>query len=85
MHANSTIWSHNAYVIDQSFQSMGLSAKEADKLTGELFFLTLTHKLNENTTMKEAAREVVSTCKDILTSEQCKVVSSAFKESELIE
>ena len=85
VHANSTIWSHNAYVIDQSFQSMGLSAKEADKLTGELFFLTLTHKLNENTTMKEAAREVVSTCKDILTSEQCKVVSSAFKESELIE
>ena len=85
VHANSTIWSHNAYVIDQGLQSQGLNAKAADKLTGELFFLTLTHRLNENTTMKEAAAEVMLTCHEIMTPEQCNMVGAVFKGSELID
>lgn len=85
VHANSTIWSRNAYLIDSVFQASGMSADEADQATGNLFFLTLTHRLHENSTFKQAAQEVLATCQELLTPAQCNLVQSAFVRTELME
>ena len=85
VHANSTIWSHNAYLIDTAFQKLGYNSKDADLLTGKLFFITLTHRLHENSSMKESAQEVIKVCNEILKESECKVVKEAFTKTELAE
>ncbi len=83
VHANSTIWSHSAYLVDSGLQALGYKSMEADKMVGQLFFLTLTHRLHENSTMKEAAHEVMEACKDLFGEKECGAVASAFQQTEL--
>ncbi len=85
VHGNSTIWSHNAYLIQYDLNhKMNYTSDEADKIVGNLFFITLTHRLNSNSTMKEAAREVINTCHDLYKAGECAIVETAFKKTELI-
>lgn len=84
VHANSTIWSHAAYLIDQNFQSkLNMSAAAADLQTAQLYFLTLTHRLHEKETMKSAAAQLIQQCDETLSKASCDIVREAIRDVEL--
>ncbi len=86
VHANSTIFSHAAYLIDESFQNnLKMSASEADQKMAKLYFITLTHKLRENETMMSAAKALFQTCTETLTAPECDIVKAAFIQTEIWE
>ncbi len=85
VHANSTIWSHTAYLIDQGFQNdLNMSAEQADQKMSQLYFLTLTHKLHENETFLSAAAALTKTCQETSSPDECAVVNRALAQSELL-
>lgn len=84
VHANSTIWSHAAFLINQDFQGkLNMSAADADLQTAKLYFLTLTHRLHEKETMKSAAVQLIQQCDETLPKASCDIVRDAIKEVEL--
>jgi len=85
VHGNSTIWSHGAYLIDQGFQEkLNLPAADADLKVAQLYFLTLTHRLHENETMKSAAQQLIQACDQTLDAKACQVVRVAMTAIELL-
>lgn len=85
VHANSMIWSYNAYLISQGLQSLGIKSQEADKKVGQLFFITLSHHLQQDTNFKQAATELQKVCSAILESNECLKVNEALQKTELLD
>lgn len=85
VHANSTIWSHAAYLIDIYFQSiLKLNPREADAKLAKLYFLTLTHRLHENETLRGAAAQLSQTCREIYDAPTCQIVTQSLRDVELL-
>lgn len=85
VHANSTIWSHAAYLFQQKLiLSLRYSESDADKTMGELYFMTLTHKLRENDSMRSAGKAILQVCKGLLDESVCSLAKAALIETEIL-
>ncbi|MGZ3691746.1 MAG: M4 family metallopeptidase, partial [Pseudobdellovibrio sp.] len=85
VHANSTIWSHSAYLFNQKLQNqLNYKSTDADKLTGDLYFITLTHKLHETETMHSAGTALLQTCNELYENKVCDLVTASLREIEVL-
>ena len=84
VHANSTIWSHAAYLMYEGFvNQLGMQPAVAEKILSRLYFITLTHRLHENESMKSAAVQLLEVCRENPQAGDCEIVLEALTRTEL--